>query len=54
MYKITISVEDKDDDNCTVKIDPPKEKQLEKASMTEKSTGAMIYNTITKALENLK
>ena len=53
MYKITVTVSDKDKDNCTVKIQAPKEKQLEKASETEKSTGAMVYNTISEALQKL-
>lgn len=56
MLKFTIAVSDSktDDDKCTVKIESPTEKQLEKATQSEKSTGAVVYNTIAEALKNLK
>lgn len=55
MVKLTISVEDskEDKDKCTVKWETPTEKQLEKATETEKSTAAAIYNVISEALGKL-
>ncbi|MEE3344886.1 MAG: hypothetical protein VZS44_12385 [Bacilli bacterium] len=43
-----------DNDKCTVKIETPKDKQLEKATETEKSTGAVVYNAIAETLKTLK
>ena len=55
MLKLTIVVSDSktDDDKCTVKIESPTEKQLEKATQSEKSTGAVVYNAIAEALQKL-
>lgn len=55
MYKISIVVSDSKTDNekCTVKIEPPTQKQQEKATLTEKSTGAVVYNAIAEALQKL-
>lgn len=56
MVKLIITVEDSkaDDEKCTVKWETPTEKQLEKATETEKSTSAVIYNVISEALGKLK
>lgn len=56
MVKLTVSVSDSttDEDKCTVKIETPSEKQLEKATQTEKSTAAVIYNVISQALAKVK
>lgn len=55
MVKLTVTVEDSktEEDKCNVKIETPTEKQLEKATQTEKSTGAVIYNVISEALGKL-
>ena len=55
MVKLTITIEDskEDKDKCNVKWETPTEKQLEKATETEKSTGAVIYNVISEALGKL-
>lgn len=51
--KITITIKDKPDSNsCEVKIKP--QKDLSKASKTEKTTGFNIYNTICNALKDLE
>lgn len=55
MLKISIVVSDSktEQDKCTVKIEAPTQKQLEKATDTEKSTGAVVYNSIAEALQKL-
>ena len=55
LVKLTITIEDskEDKDKCTVKWETPTEKQLEKATETEKSTAAAIYNVISEALGKL-
>ena len=53
MLKITIQVqENKDKNNCTVKMINPKD--LSKASESEKNVCAMVINQITKALQKLQ
>lgn len=52
MLKITIEVKDKDDGSCTVQIKVPKD--LSKATETEKTTGAVVYNNIAHVLKNLE
>ena len=56
MVKLSVVVSDSttEEDKCTVKIETPSEKQLEKASPTEKSTSAVIFNVISEALGKLK
>lgn len=56
MVKLVIEVEDskEDKDKCTVTWKTPTEKQLEKATETEKSTSAVIYNVISEALGKVK
>lgn len=56
MVKLIIKVEDSktDKDKCKVEWETPTEKQLEKATQTEKSTSAVIYNVISEALGKLK
>ena len=51
--KITIEIKDKKGTNdCTVKIKP--QKDLSKASNTEKTTGFTVYNKVCEALKNLE
>lgn len=53
MLKITIQVqENKDKNNCTVKMINPKD--LSKASDSEKNACAMVINEITKALQKIQ
>ena len=53
MLKIAISIQDKDGNgHCNVKIEAPK--NLEKAKDSEKTVMSTVYNTITKALEDLQ
>ena len=52
MLKITVEVQEKDQENCTVKLVAPK--NLDKATENEKNVGAMIMNKINIALEELK
>lgn len=54
MLKITITVQDKkgDSDDCTVKIQMPKD--IEKASKSEKNVGSTVYQVITRTLEDLE
>lgn len=53
MLKITISVqENKDKDNCTVKVISPKD--LSKATENEKKAGAMVLNQVEKALKEIQ
>ena len=53
MLKFTIQIhENKDRESCNVKIVNPKD--LSKATEGEKSTGAMVHEKITKALEELQ
>lgn len=53
MLKITIQIqENKDKDNCTVKL--INQKDLSKASANEKKTGAMVLNQIEKSLKELQ
>ena len=53
MLKITIQVqEDKDKNNCTVKMINPKD--LSKASKSEKNVCAIVINQITKALQEIQ
>lgn len=53
MLKITLTVQEKKDKsgNCTVKIKVPD--KLDKASIPEKQCGAMVYNAIDLALQNM-
>ena len=53
MLKITLIVQEKKDKsgNCTVKIKVPD--KLDKASIPEKQCGAMVYNTVDYALQNM-
>lgn len=53
MLKITISVqENKDKDNCTVKVINPKD--LSKASDNEKRVGAVVINKISESLKEIQ
>ena len=54
MLKITITVQDKkgSNDDCTVKIQMPKD--IEKASISEKNVGSTVYQVITRTLEDLE
>ena len=53
MLKITIQEqENKDKNNCTVKMKNPK--YLSKASESEKNACAMVINQITKALQEIQ
>lgn len=52
MLKIIVSVSDAKDNKCTVKLITPKD--LSKASETEKNTGAIVINQITKALKEIQ
>ena len=53
MLKITIQIkENKDKNNCTVKMINPKD--LSKSSDAEKNACAMVINQITKALEEIQ
>lgn len=53
MLKITLTVEQKkNSDDCTVKIEMPK--KLDKASVSEKNISGVVYQTISKALQNLE
>lgn len=53
MLKITIQVqENKDKNNCTVKMINPKD--LSKASESEKQACAMVINQITRSLEEIQ
>lgn len=53
MLKITIQVqENKDKNNCTVKMINPKD--LSKASESEKNACAMVINQIEKSLNEIK
>lgn len=53
MLKITLTVREKKDKsgNCTVNIKVPD--KLDKASIPEKQCGAMVYNAIDLALQNM-
>ena len=53
MLKITLTVQEKKDKsaNCSVKIKVPD--KLDKASIPEKQCGAMVYNAIDLALQNM-
>ena len=53
MLKITISVqENKDKDNCTVKVISPKD--LSKATENEKKAGVMVLNQINNSLKEIQ
>ena len=53
MLKLTIQiVENKNTDNCNVKVIVPKD--FSKATDNEKNCGAMVYNQINKALNEIK
>lgn len=51
--KITIEIKDKKDDSSSCKVTIKPQKDLSKVSETEKQTGAVVYNAITKALQDL-
>ena len=52
MLKLTIEVKDKQDGSCSVQLKTPKD--LSKATETEKSTGAVVYNNIAHTLKVLE
>lgn len=57
MTKVIITIKDKTNEGSDVPIESTVEikmQGLEKASDTEKSTTAMIYNTVCESIRNLK
>jgi len=53
MLKFTLTVQEKKNtDNCTVKIEKPK--NMEKATKNELSVGNAVYETLTEALQKLQ
>ena len=52
---LVVQDDPKNEENCTVKWQVPSEKELEKskATETERSTSAVIYNVISEALGKL-
>ena len=52
MLKIMLVVQDKDDGNCNVKIQMPK--NLDKATDNEKSVASAVYQKVAETLKNLE
>lgn len=53
MYKITIEIKDKKDDNTKVSVDLKQPKDKSKSSEDERKAGIVVTNAIYKALEEL-
>ena len=54
MLKISIEVQEKDNENCTVKLVAPKITEKTKTTNNEKSVAGAVMNKINIALEELK
>lgn len=53
MYKITIEIKEKKDDNTKVAVDLKLPKDKSKSSDDERKTGIVVANAIYKALDDL-
>ena len=52
MLKITLEIKDKNDETATVTLKT--QKDLSKATETEKRTASVVYNAVADTLKNLK